>query len=527
MKKEKRIDAGLNMGSLEVRVSESSTARHLASCSQFSARSYLSYALAMKMSVLPLCVFRDILDRETTLLVIPEGFGSNLDFLSQLKFVVGTEIEIDEASRLTIDKAIYLAYKNASVNGEKVADTLQEIVLAAHANEASDVHFLPNETSVEIYFRINGGIVDISKICPGLSILKEHYENFVRHLKVLSNLDLTEHQLAQEGLFELFVSKVRQRVRLSVLPTKQGSSVSFRLVGSTGFSISSEAPLDSFNIPSRQRQILDRALSASSGLVVFCGPTGSGKSTMLQACLIHLRDKGQRIVSLEDPVEKNISGISQVEVDLSLGQNYMNFLPTALRQDPDVIAVGELRDKASASLVVEAGVTGHLVLTSMHSSSSFATLARLRGFQVPVPQLQASLHTLVNQRLVALNCEYCRSRAPVDCAVWDFFQISTSVDLYLSEGCECCQGSGTGGRTAIFEILGPEDLSQALSYRGAMPVEQKSLSFFNALREMLVAGLVSPKTACNVLGLGDLIAREARLELDRLSLPDNVLGSSD
>ena len=297
-----------------------------------------------------------------------------------------------------------------------------DAALAAAADcGASDIHFEPQQGGVRVRVRVDGCLRDLQRLPPGSAAA------VASRLKLMARMDIAERRLPQDGRLEI-VSPAGERVeaRASALPTIHGEKLVLRLLRS-----SAETPsLDALGLDPENRDILRRALAANSGMVIVTGPTGSGKSTTLYAALGEIDVAGRNVVTAEDPVERRIAGANQVQVNDEIGLTFATALRAFLRQDPDVILVGEIRDRDTAEIAVRAALTGHLVLTTLHANDAAATVARLVDMGVAPFLVAASLRLVVAQRLVRTCCTGCRGA-----------------------GCTACARTGLRGRTGVFEAL--------------------------------------------------------------------------
>ncbi|HEX7634097.1 MAG TPA: GspE/PulE family protein [Noviherbaspirillum sp.] len=329
-----------------------------------------------------------------------------------------------------------------------VVKLLQSIFDDASQVRASDIHIEPQEKRLQIRFRIDGMLhlqtdADI-KIAPALAL----------RLKLMSELDISEKRLPQDGRF---VVKVRQQqidVRISTMPTQYGESVVMRLLNQSGGMLR----LDSIGMPPAMLKRFRAILQRPNGLVLVTGPTGSGKTTTLYGALAELNTMERKLITVEDPVEYRLPGINQVQVNDKIELTFARVLRSALRQDPDVVLVGEMRDQETAQIGMRAALTGHLVLSTLHTNDALATPVRLLDMGVPRYMVATSLHAVVAQRLVRVICESCAQPyqpTPSE-AEWLKTELGDTVGErnYLhGRGCSHCNGTGYRGRTGVYEML--------------------------------------------------------------------------
>lgn len=329
-----------------------------------------------------------------------------------------------------------------------VVKLLQTVFEEAMRSRASDIHIEPQERSLRVRFRIDGVLhVQMeadAKIAPALAL----------RLKLMSGLDISEKRLPQDGRFAIKVRNSMVDVRISTMPTQYGESVVMRLLNqSTGL-----LGLDRLNMPPHVLERLRHAVHRPSGMVLVTGPTGSGKTTTLYAALAELNTTEKKIITVEDPVEYRLPGINQVQVHDKIDLSFERVLRSALRQDPDIVLVGEMRDQTTAEIGMRAAITGHMVLSTLHTNDVISTPIRLLDMGVPRYMVALSLQLVLAQRLVRVICENCAEAyvpAPHE-HEWLRYELGDAVDQhrYLrGRGCAHCGGTGYQGRTGVFEML--------------------------------------------------------------------------
>jgi MSHA biogenesis protein MshE len=319
---------------------------------------------------------------------------------------------------------------------------------------ASDVHIEPQEGSLRIRFRIDGVLhvqteADI-KIASAVAL----------RLKLMSGLDISEKRLPQDGRFRIKVRNAPVDVRISTLPTQHGESVVMRLLAQEQGLLS----LDKMNMPPRVLDRLRHALHRPSGMVLVTGPTGSGKTTTLYAALNELNSPEKKLITVEDPVEYRLPGLNQVQVHEKIDLTFARVLRTVLRQDPDIVLVGEMRDQETAEIGMRAAMTGHLVLSTLHTNDAMTTPIRLLDMGVPHYMVALSVHFVLAQRLVRTLCDNCRTPYTLEANEheWLRYELHDQVDAhtyYHGAGCPQCNNTGYQGRTGVYEFL---EMSDAL-----------------------------------------------------------------
>ncbi len=334
------------------------------------------------------------------------------------------------------------------VEDAPVVKLLQTVFEDAVQVRASDIHIEPQEKMLQIRFRIDGVLhvqaQSDSKIAPAL-VLK---------LKLMSGLDISEKRLPQDGRFNVKVRSAQVDVRISTMPTQHGESVVMRLLNQS----SGILKLDKIGMPQGMLERLRSVIHRPSGMVLVTGPTGSGKTTTLYAALEELNTAERKIITVEDPVEYRLPGINQVQVHDKIELTFARVLRTALRQDPDVILVGEMRDQGTVETGLRAAITGHLVLSTLHTNDAVSTPIRLLDMGAPRYMVAMSLQVVVAQRLMRLVCENCgaaHSCSPQE-QQWLRSAIGDLVDagrFRKGHGCNQCNGTGYLGRTGVYEML--------------------------------------------------------------------------
>ncbi len=335
-----------------------------------------------------------------------------------------------------------------SVEEAPVAKLLQSVFEEAAAMRASDIHIEPMETRLQIRFRIDGVLhlqteSDL-RIAPAL----------VLRLKLMADLDISEKRLPQDGRFNVRVRSQAVDVRMSTMPTQFGESVVMRLLTQTTGLLG----LDHLGMPPDMLAKLKGVLARPSGMVLVTGPTGSGKTTTLYSALSEINTLARKIITVEDPVEYRIPGINQVQVQDKIDLSFDRVLRSALRQDPDVILVGEMRDQATVETGLRAALTGHLVFSTLHTNDAVSTPVRLLDMGAPRYMVALSLQLVIAQRLVRVICESCAAPlepAPAERA-WLALSLGAAAEhtrCLRGRGCSNCNGTGFLGRTGIYEML--------------------------------------------------------------------------
>jgi MSHA biogenesis protein MshE len=337
---------------------------------------------------------------------------------------------------------------NPGLEEAPIVKLLQSVFEDATQVRASDIHIEPQEGRLQIRFRIDGVLhlqteAD-SKIASSLAL----------RLKLMSDLDISEKRLPQDGRFAIRVKNQRIDVRISTMPTQYGESVVMRLLNQGGTTLR----LDAIGMPPKLVQQFRAIVSRPNGLVLVTGPTGSGKTTTLYCALSELNSVEKKLITVEDPVEYRLPGINQVQVNDKIELNFARVLRSALRQDPDIVLVGEMRDQETAQIGLRAAMTGHLVLSTLHTNDAISTPLRLMDMGVPRYMVGSSLQAVLAQRLVRVICESCSTPyAPTPNEYeWLRLELGELVECnqyFHGKGCSHCNGMGYRGRTGVYELL--------------------------------------------------------------------------
>jgi type IV pilus assembly protein PilB len=381
-------------------------------------------------------------------------------------------VVVDMYKEEELDLAAY------NLESAPVISYVNRVLLDAIDKKASDIHFEHYEGAYRIRFRQHGVLYPVTS--PPLRLA-----NYIlARIKIMSDLDITEHRLPQDGRFKLIPSKKRAiDFRVSVCPTLFGEKVVLRILDPS----STLQSVEQLGMEASQQENLLTALHHSQGLILVTGPTGSGKTVTLYTSLNFLNSPEKNISTVEDPVEIPLQGINQVPINLKTGLNFSTVLRSFLRQDPDIIMVGEIRDLETAEIAVKAAQTGHLVLSTLHTNSAPETVTRLMNMGIEAYNLASSLKIVIAQRLVRTLCEFCKEKEdiPKDILIKEGFNPNEigKLKLYKSVGCDKCI-FGFKGRVGIFEVLPISKDMELLIMRGA-----NALEIINQAKEEGVANL--------------------------------------
>jgi len=395
------------------------------------------------------------------------------------------EIEKDlEQFSLKIMRNLQLQGKHNILQGYRnkssVADFIDCLLENAYKLQASDIHLEPQEKYLQIRYRIDGKLILIYKASNKIS-------NFlISYLKLISNLDIAEKRLPQDGKFIFSAQNID--IRISTIPVLFGEKVVLRLLGNKENLLN----LNQMGFSKMNLKYFKDMISASSGLIVITGPVNSGKSTLLYASLNYLNRLDTNIITIEDPVELNLDGINQMQVNQKAGMDFAVALRASLRQDPDVVMIGEIRDEVVAKQAITTALTGHLVLTTLHTKNALGVPARLIDLGVSPVMLSIALLGMTSQRLVRKICPKCKvSYKPSENSLEalllgkDFY---LGMDLYKGKGCKYCNYTGFLGQIALQEILRPTEKMRYLISRDDVDVNLKREARLTDFKSLLDDG---------------------------------------
>ena len=342
-----------------------------------------------------------------------------------------------------------------------VVRLINALLLEAIKENASDIHIETQERRLVVRFRIDGFLREMVVPKRALAPL------LVSRIKVMARLDIAEKRMPQDGRVSLRVGRHEVDVRVSTIPSQYGERVVMRLLDRS----STRLGLDRLGMSGRDLRVFTQLLARPDGMLLVTGPTGSGKTTSLYAALDHLNDQTRNIMTVEDPIEYDLDGVGQTQVNARIEMTFARALRAILRQDPDVIMIGEIRDLETAQIAVQASLTGHLVLAPLHTNDSVGAVTRLVDMGIEPFLVASSLLGVLAQRLVRRLCPHCRRAHTPDAAECRMLQINpveaARTPVYTAAGCEACNHTGYQGRTGIFELLQIDEPLRAQIHDGA------------------------------------------------------------
>lgn len=380
---------------------------------------------------------------QTTQRVLEKLFKQYSEFTELVKEVSQTEPEKREAK---VDQQVII--EERALENAPAAKIITTLLRKAINDRASDIHIEPTEKELVVRFRIDGVLKKVVTLPIGL------HPGVISRVKILSKLRIDETRLPQDGRYQAVIDEHDVDFRISTLPTVNGEKVVMRILDKTKGLLK----IEDLGLRGRAFEILTEAITKTHGMILVTGPTGSGKTTTLYSVLHQLHQEGVNIVTLEDPVEYRIAGVNQSQVNSEIEYTFATGLRTILRQDPNIIMVGEIRDLESGELAIQAALTGHVVLSTLHTNSAAGAIPRLVDMGIQPFLIASSVNTLIAQRLARKLCDHCKKPTKLDSA--NQKQVNELVknlpnhpQFFEARGCDQCSNSGFKGRLGIYEVL--------------------------------------------------------------------------
>lgn len=385
-----------------------------------------------------------------------------------------------------------------SVNAAPAIRFVNSIIERAFVEEASDIHLEPQKDEMIVRMRIDGLLHKILTVPSNLQ------NTVISRLKVMGGMNISEHQISQDGHAMITVKGHSIDLRMSSMPTVYGEKVVLRLLDKSSKQITRQ----SIGLNSEEERKYEALLKNSNGVILLVGPTGSGKSTTLCAMMTELAKEEVNIVTLEDPVEYDIDGVNQCQINEKTGMTFANGLTAILRQDPDIIGVGEIRDAKTAQIAMRAAITGHLVLSTLHTNDAVSAIDRLEDIGIEPYLVSGALKGVISQRLVRKICPHCRREYLPNAEELRLLGMEENADakFYIGEGCPECHHSGYHGRQAVFEILTITKEMRQMIAKGAtaediMKLAEKTdfVTMKESCRKLVSAGITSIEEAMKAI----------------------------
>lgn len=412
---------------------------------------------------------------------IPSEIRRDMDsFYSVRGSVDDAIVEIVDMSAAEELKRDYDAAAEASIDDAPVVKLVNGLLDQAVRESASDLHIEPFEKSSKVRYRVDGNLFD------ALDFPRNLHPAVISRLKIMANMDISEKRRPQDGRILLKYQERKVDLRVSSLPTVYGEKMVMRVLDQA----SSAVGLERIGLLEEDRVLLDGIIGRAYGMMLVTGPTGSGKSTTLYSVLERINEPESNLITVEDPVEYMIPGINQVQINEKAGLTFADALRSILRQDPDKIMVGEIRDTETAQLAVRAALTGHLVLSTLHTNDAPSAVIRLNDMGVAPFLISSSVIGVIAQRLVRKLCPSCKEAFEPGPNVCREYGIPEGSRIYKAVGCEQCRWSGYKGRTAVFQIMTVNDEIRRLIAEEAQAREIEAAARRNGMRTLRDAGLL-------------------------------------
>lgn len=341
---------------------------------------------------------------------------------------------------------------------------LNAILAESLKENASDIHIEPYEKESLVRFRLDGVLSTV--LSPSAQITPL----LISRIKVMSKLDIAEKRLPQDGRMSVKLGGRSIDLRISTMPSSHGERVVMRLLDKDA----GKLQVDDLGMPSATSAQLDELIRRPHGIILVTGPTGSGKTTTLYAALQQMDRQGRNIMTVEDPVEYDLPGISQTQINLRAGMTFARGLKAILRQDPDVILIGEIRDGETAEIATQSSLTGHLVLSTLHTNTAAGAITRLQDLGVDSFLLASTIRGILSQRLLRKLCHHCRQPVEPNEFNRDLLKLEVGHKIYEAAGCEKCNSTGYAGRQALFELVSVDAQLQTLIHENAGEIELES-----------------------------------------------------
>ncbi|HRR33659.1 MAG TPA: ATPase, T2SS/T4P/T4SS family [Kiritimatiellia bacterium] len=381
---------------------------------------------------------KDVTDR------VKEYYGDESASVSDMLNSLESDLTLD--SSLNVDEADDKSLESAAA-AAPVVRFVNLVLYQAVTDRASDIHFEPFETDFKIRYRVDGALYEMSPPPRRLAL------PIISRIKVMSGLNIAERRIPQDGRIALTVAGHQVDLRVSCLPTAHGESVVLRVLDRSAVSLD----LENVGLPEDVYEVLTMDIEKPNGIIVVTGPTGSGKTTTLYSCLRRINTIDSKLLTAEEPVEYDMDGIVQVQINPSAGNTFIRVLRAFLRQDPDIIMIGEIRDLETAEIAVQASLTGHLVFSTLHTNDAAGAVTRLIDMNVAPYLIASTLQSVLAQRLVRTICLNCKEAYVPDDETLDRLSLKRSDigdrSFYYGRGCSKCNGTGYKGRKGVFEYL--------------------------------------------------------------------------
>ena len=385
--------------------------------------------------------------------------------------------DFDESGAISDDVSDILS---SSYDDTPVIKLVNQIIINAVKENASDIHFENMESFFAVRLRIDGKLRTVKKFPKSL------HDTVTARIKVISSLDVAENRKPQDGRIHLKIGNRNVDIRTSIMPSAFGEKTVLRILEKSKNLIS----LENIGFEEKDTAIIKKYLFKSNGIILVTGPTGSGKTTTLYASLLETDREEKNVVTIEDPIEYNINGITQVQVNPAVDLTFASAIRSFLRQDPDIMFIGEIRDDETAKAAIQASLTGHLVLSTLHTNDSSTAVSRLIEMDIEPFLISSALSLVISQRLVRKVCDNCAEEVKANETIKSYFnELGLNIDYYRKgKGCDKCFNTGYRGRTIIYELLEINDDIRNLIHKKASAHEILNLAVLKGMKKMSVYG---------------------------------------
>ena len=445
---------------------------------------------------------------EDDVLTIATAYPFDITFLDQIYLMLDDKLNIVIASQKDVTEGIRFYYGVGAETVDRIMDNvgaengvdeeeqmeeidseasigklLTQILHEAFQERATDIHIEPAEDELKLRYRIDGVLHD----AKAPRNMRYFQEAIIARIKILSNLNIAEKRLPQDGRFKLKSKGVDLDLRVSFLPTPNGESVVIRLLNTTRL-----FKFEELGFGKQEQYWLEELIKKPNGIIFLTGPTGSGKTTTLYSCLSRINNDKNKIITIEDPVEYQIRGITQIQVNPSIGLSFAQGLRSMLRHDPDIMMVGEVRDEEAAEIAIQIALTGHLIFSTLHTNNAASGVVRLLDLKIDPYLITSTVQCFIAQRLVRILCPHCKKPVQDLTVVKKIFQEymipNEPVKLFISQGCEKCQFTGFMGRQAIVEFLMMDNNIRDLVMNHATAEEIQTHAIKKGMKPLLHSG---------------------------------------
>ena len=403
----------------------------------------------------------------------------------------------DVAASLQADQAMAVS-DLASTEDAPIVRYVNSLIEQAIQNRASDLHIEPTESDMRVRFRIDGVLHEVDQVPKAVQ------SSLISRLKIMSNVDITERRVPQNGRITVQVRQRAVDLRTATLPTVWGEKIILRVLDTGGVDLD----LRKLGFTDDNYQRFSASFSKPHGMVLVTGPTGSGKSTTLYATLAAISKPTVNVITVEDPVEYRLPGVNQVQVNIKAGLTFAAVLPAILRSDPDVVLIGEIRDRVTAQLGIEAALTGHLVLSTLHTNDAPSAVIRLTEMGIEPFLVGSAVDCVLAQRLARRLCDFCKQQytptyTELEGARWPQLMLGSPGSLWKPAGCRSCSGTGYRGRLAVHEVMQVSDDIEALTVKRTSANEVRRTAIAEGMRLLRDDGL--EKAAKGLTSIEDVL----------------------